>query len=780
MTSVRLWLPGSTESVIATTFAASTALLYFDNEGDPIETSPVSDLAELRQTQNRLRSALERYRSLFDEAPVGYLVLDEHGLIRRASQTALQLFDCDRAALEGRPLSDFCTLDSEEQLAAHLQECRSGVGQRCRTEIRLRRGQYAPLHVRLETVRVGADEEGPLRAALIDLTDQRALEARLTLAASVVEHTSEGVMITDAERRIVAVNPAFTTITGYSAKEVIGKIPRVLRDHPTPSEHLRRIREQLATMGRWQGEIWNRRKDGERYPEWLSINEIRDDAGDLTHYVGIFSDISSQQRVKTQLHHLAYYDSLTGLSNRQHFLDQLRSVLFSVRRGDSGLIGLLYLDLDRFKEINDSLGHSVGDRLLCFVANLLRDCVRKSDTVARLGGDEFTVILAQLNRSEDAATVAGKILRGLQAIPFTHEGTELFIGASIGISLYPEDARDSDGLLRCADMAMYRAKESGRNGYRFYAASMSVRYEDRLQLEADLRRAVAHGELSLLYQPQVRLADGCIVGCEALLRWQNEVRGQVSPDRFIPLAEDSGLIVPLGQWVLNESLKQLHRWRAHIGRNFRLAINVSGAQLRSMHVDRLLNRLLEAPVSDRRRLEIELTESVLMDQPDRVTEILGRLKSLGLGIAVDDFGTGYSSLNYLKRFPIDRLKIDASFVQDVESDPSDAAIAATIIAMGNALGLQTVAEGIETPGQLAFLSVKGCDEAQGFLFSRPLDAEAMFQALASGGSLLPEAPLGNGERAARLSGRRWLGSLRSRLRRGSTKRVQLTRRRDQE
>ncbi len=685
------------------------------------------DNEDLQQLKDQLQAALDRCQDLFDEAPVGYLLLDEGGIVVRASRTTLRLLDRDQSEMAGRHLRSFCTEDTQAQLAAHLRELAAGAQQRT-CELHLLRRNGSTLPVRLQTNRIRHKRDGAFRTALIDLTNERAAEARLALAASVVEHTSEGVMITNAERQIIAVNPAFTAITGYAFREVAGKTPRVLDEHATQSEHLRRIREQLANTGRWQGEIWNRRKGGERYPEWLSINEIRDESGDVTHYVALFSDITSQQQVKTQLHQLAYFDSLTGLANRQHFQDQLRNALFEARRG-SGMIGLLYLDLDRFKEINDSLGHSVGDRLLCFVAELVQDSVRKSDTVARLGGDEFTVILPQISRSDDAAKVANKIFRGLQAIPFTHEGTELFIGASIGISLYPEDARDSEGLMRCADMAMYRAKEAGRNGYRFYAASMGARYHDRLQLEADLRRAISLNELSLCFQPQFRLTDGQMIGCEALLRWHSQSRGQVPPDRFIPLAEESGLILPLGQWVLNETLKQISHWRPYIDREFRVAINVSAAQLRPMHAERLFNRLQEAPASDRRRLEIELTESVLMDHPDRVRDVLNRISLLGSQIAIDDFGTGYSSLNYLKRFPIGRIKIDVSFVHDIGSDKGHTEVAAAVVAMGRALGVKTVAEGIETPQQLAFLRQQGCDEGQGYLFSPPLSAEAMFEAI---------------------------------------------------
>ncbi|MEY6431145.1 EAL domain-containing protein [Thioalkalicoccus limnaeus] len=691
-----------------------------------------------------LQAARDRYERFFEEAPVGYLVLDETGRLLRANASALRLLQRDRKALEGRQIQTLCTAGSADQIAAHLRRLTGGT-RRDSCEVQLLGRGGPPLHVRLDTLHVGADEWGPLRTALIDMTDQKAAETRLALAASVVEHTTEGVLITDAERRIVAVNPAFTKITGYGAKEVLGTPPRVLREQPDDSEHYRRIREQLAMTGRWQGEVWNRRKNGERYLEWLSLNEIHDDTGATTHYIGIFSDISGQHQTKKQLEHLVYHDNLTGLANRQHLREQLRDALFASVR-DASLVGLLHVDLDHFKAINENLGHTVGDRLLCFVARLLQDAVRKSDTVARLGGDEFAIVLPQLDCSTDAATVANKVLRSLHAIPFTFDDKEIQAAASIGIALFPDDEQDSEGLLRCAEIAMYRAKESGRNGYRYFAVDMTARLTDRLELEADLRRAISNNELSLRYQPQVRLSDGRIIGCEALLRWKSGTRGLVPPERFIPIAEESGLIVPLGLWVANAVLKQAHAWQPHIDEDFRISINVAGVQLSPIHADGLLKRISEAPPADRNRLELELTESLLMEHAEFLEGVLTRTKALGLGIAVDDFGTGYTSIRNLKHLPIDRIKIDMSFAQDIGKGSEGAAIASAIIAMGHALGLRMVAVGIETSEQLALLTRNGCDAAQGYLLSPPVEVESMTQLLVAGQRLLPDGarPLENG------------------------------------
>lgn len=695
-----------------------------------------SEAGELKRLRAELQLERQRYRELFDNAPLGYLIVDDAGTIERASATALELLQRAATAVIGRRLRTLCTADTEAQLEEHLQILESGA-RRAQCDVKISIPSRAPIYARLDTCRIGVAASERFRTALIDLTEQRAAESRLSLAASVVEHTSEGVMITDADRRIIAVNPAFSSITGYSASDVLGSPPRVLREQPDDSEHYRRIREQLARVGHWQGEIWNRRKNGQRYLEWLSINEVRDETGNLTHYVSIFSDVSHQHQIRKQLYDLAYYDSLTGLSNRQHFMEQLSNALFTAVR-ELSLVGLIYIDLDHFKDINDSLGHSAGDQLLCFVARLLQECVRKNDTVARLGGDEFTIILSPLTSNNDAATVANKILRAFQAIPFTYADHEYFLTASIGIALFPDDAQDSEGLLRSADMAMYRTKQSGRNGYTLYAAGMDSQHSDRLSLEADLRRALARNELSLAFQPKIRLTDGKIIGCETLVRWNCASRGPVSPVDFIPLAEESGLIVPLGHWVLNEALKQVHDWQSYIDDKFRVSVNISAAQLRAMHANRLLHRLRQAPRPDRHAMELELTESVLMREPEQVRKALERIKRLGIGIAIDDFGTSYSSANLLKQLPIDRIKIDLSFVRDLDDDQGNASIVSAILVMAQALSLTTVAEGVETPEQLAFLHKSGCNEAQGFLFSAPLSAMAMTEYLADGRSLLPE------------------------------------------
>lgn len=559
-------------------------------------------------------------------------------------------------------------------------------------------------------------------------------EAARCLAASIIQNTSEGVLVTDAERRIVSVNPAFTVITGFKADDVVGRPVGMLRSGRHHAGFYRALWTSLVEKDRWQGEIWGRRKDGEPVRQWLTVEAIRAGPGDISHFVGLFSDLSSQDQARSRLYRGAWYDALTELPNRQLFLDRLSA---AVRRGPAAdhLVGLLYLDLDRFKDVNRNLGHAVGDRLLVDVANLLAGMLCRGDTLARVGGDEFTLIACDLVQPSDVMRLARRILHRLDAQPFFYDGQELFVTASIGVALHPVDAVDVADLLRGAEAAMHRAKEAGRNTICGYFTEAARSRDHRLGLDADLRRALERRELLLEYQPRVSLKDYRVVGCEALLRWDCPKRGRVAPGRFIPVAEESGFIVPVGRWVIDQAARQVHYWRRHSNSRLRVAINISAVQLRPMHAETLFNRLVALRLEDYGAIELELTESVLMGQPNHVNETLTRARELGVLIAIDDFGTGYSSLSYLKSFPIDSLKIDASFVRDVEQDPSDAAIVVAIIAMGHALGLRVVAEGVETPGQLAFLKKKGCDEAQGFLFSRPLSAGDM------GNLLLADRPL---------------------------------------
>lgn len=560
-----------------------------------------------------------------------------------------------------------------------------------------------------------------------DVTEQKRVELRLRQAARVFENTSEGVVITDPDQRIVAVNQAFTRITGYSEEEVWGCQPNILRSGRHGDDYYRQMWKAILACGRWQGEIWNRRKDGTEYPEWLNISEVRDDAGTITNYIGVFSDITSIKEAQDRLEYTAHHDALTGLPNRLLFRDRMEQALAVSRRLGTS-VALLFVDLDRFKVINDTLGHEAGDLLLQEVARRLVGCMREEDAVARTGGDEFVVIQKGLAHPEDAALLATRILEEAGR-PFSLAGHEIVTSLSIGISLCPQDGDDAGALLKNADAAMYRAKEKGRNGYQYYSNEMTAAGVERLQLESDLRLALQRDELRVHYQPQVDLATGRIVGAEALVRWQHATRGMVPPAVFIPMAEDSGMIGRIGEWVLNTACRDARAWQLQGLPPLRVAVNVSGRQLAHDDVAERVAVALRSAGLDATWLEVEVTESVVMQDAARAISTLNTLKEMGVALAIDDFGTGYSSLSYLKRFPIDKLKIDKSFVDGMVEDPGDAAIAIAIIAMAHSLRHTVIAEGVETEAQVDFLRVQGCDEAQGYYFCRPLAAPAFTEFL---------------------------------------------------
>ncbi len=560
-----------------------------------------------------------------------------------------------------------------------------------------------------------------------DITERKNGEESLRLSAKMLEESGEAVMITDAENRIVSVNRAFSDITGYAMAEVIGHKPSMLGSGRHGPEFFAEMWQTLKQKGRWQGEIWDRRKSGEVYPKWLGISAVYDGTARLTHYLAIFSDITERKAAEERIAFLAYHDPLTGLPNRILLRDRFEQAIAYASRSQSS-VAFLFLDLDRFKTVNDTLGHVVGDRLLQGVVERLQACIRQTDTVSRQGGDEFTVILSEIRSAQDAADVAQKILDCFVE-PIAIETHRLSVSFSIGISLYPSDGEDFDTLLKKADTAMYDAKEGGRNAYRFFAERMNERVSERLLLQNRLALALVDEELEVHYQPLMNIESGQIIGAEALLRWNSRELGMLQPGRFIPVAEDTGLIVPIGAWVLRQACRQAAVWRAD-GRPLTMAVNISPTQFqRGDLLDTVRSALHESGLPPE-LLELELTESILIQDVDKVLEKIAQLKELGVRLAIDDFGTGYSSLSYLKRFAVHKLKIDRSFVHDILSDPDDAAIVRTIIQMARNLKLHTVAEGVEDPLQLQYLYQEGCDIAQGYFFSRPVPAPEFSRLLA--------------------------------------------------
>jgi diguanylate cyclase (GGDEF)-like protein/PAS domain S-box-containing protein len=545
----------------------------------------------------------------------------------------------------------------------------------------------------------------------------------MALAASVFEGSPQAVLILDAGHRVLETNEACYAITGFGLAELQGRtMCQALCLRPDENSMCDQLWRDVAETGEWHGEAHLVRRYGEPFPAWCSVSAVRDGGGKPHHYIAMLSDISDKKQAEDRIRHLAQHDSLTGLPNRSLLADRLEHALDRGRRGGHR-VALLFIDLDRFKHVNDSLGHPVGDRLLQEVARRLNSVVRQQDTLARQGGDEFVVILEDIEEPDDAARVAVKLLSTLEA-PVLLDGHEIFVGGSIGISLFPGDGDSNEALLRCADSAMYEAKEQGRNTYRFYTAEQTRISRERFELESGLRRAIERDELRLFYQPQAACADGRLIGVEALVRWQHPERGLVLPDRFIPLAEEIGLIGQIGDWVLNTACAQARQW-AQAGHPLRVAVNLSSHQV-------VRNRLFDAvkAVLDRTGLspgllELEITEGHVLKHVEECIAELHRVKTLGVSLAIDDFGTGYSSLSYLKRLPADRLKIDRSFVEGIPDDHDDISIVATILSMARNLGMDVIAEGVETPAQIEHLTAARCGEYQGYLLGKPMPPDAL-------------------------------------------------------
>lgn len=585
-------------------------------------------------------------------------------------------------------------------------------------------GRKIPIELRLVLV---WDEHGTFEGVLgvgRDISQQRRAEKDLRMAATVFEHSTSAILITDPAGYIVQANEAFSRVSGYAVEQVLDQLPNMLTVDEQQDTHLRYVLKQLGQHSTWEGEVWLKRRNGEHYPAWVGITAVLDDEGDLASYVCFFSDISERKASEQRIHRLAYYDALTHLPNRTLFQDRLHTALQSAERQKSWVV-LMFLDLDRFKPINDSLGHAAGDRMLKEMAARLLGCVDDDDTVARMGGDEFTLLLQPRANREIALNraihVAEQILASLVK-PFVLEGREFFVTASIGIALSPQDGNELSQLMKNADTAMYHAKERGKNNFQFYQADMNASALERLELESDLRHALEQNEFVLYYQPQFSGDGKRLTGAEALLRWRHPRRGLVPPGDFIPVLEELGLVVDVGDWVLSEACRQLKAWHQARVRVPKVSVNISARQFSDGQLGTRIATILKETGLPPACLELELTESILMREVSEAMQILDGLKNLGLSIAVDDFGTGYSSLNYLKQFPIDVLKIDRTFVDGLPSGEQDAQIARAIIAMAHSLNLAVIAEGVETHEQLDFLREHGCDEVQGYLFGRPMPA----------------------------------------------------------
>lgn len=588
--------------------------------------------------------------------------------------------------------------------------------------LRHKDGDYRWIHSRGRVLRDALGKPLHYTGVARDITLQRLKEDHLRQAAVVFDSTREGVLVTDAQAVIVHVNPSFERITGYRSEDVLGKTPAILRSGRQDQAFYQRLWLALREQDVWSGEIWNRRKSGEIYPQWLHIRVVRNDQGQLTHYVGVFSDLSSIKRSENELDFLAHHDSLTGLPNRVLLRERIEQALENGK--DRTVAGaLLLIDLDHFKHINDSLGHTTGDMLLKEVSKRLQHQLDERCLLSRLGGDEFA-ILVENDDPEAVARLSQRILDGFNA-PFDIHCQPIYISASLGVSLYPEDASDVDHLMQHADAALFQAKDSGRNAYAFYTRVLTARARAHVQVESALRHALDHDELRVHYQPVHDLASGRIVGVESLVRWQHPERGLVPPGEFVPVAEECGLIAALDNWVLKRACRQMREWQQRGVELEFVAVNVSSRLFNRGGLEERIANALEESGLEPRYLELEVTESAVMEDFEQSLNLLCRLRILGVNLAIDDFGTGYSSLMRLKRLPVHKLKIDQGFVAGLPGAVDDAAIARAIVALAQSMGLRVVAEGIEHQDQALFLREHGCDFGQGYWYGRPQPAEAL-------------------------------------------------------
>ncbi len=680
----------------------------------------------LRQTQVALEESRDRYVDLYEFAPVGYFTLTAAGLINGINLTGATLLGEDRRKLRNRRFSRFVISEERDRWERHfLHALRHDGKQTC--ELSLLRTDGTVFNACLDCLlTTTADTVSTLRVTLTDITARKQAEVDLRIAAIAFE-SQEGMIVTDPKSIILRVNRAFTQLSGFSEEEVVGQTPALLKSGRHDQAFYQKMWQAMTERGYWQGEIWNRRKNGDIYAAWLTISAVTAPDGATTHNVGTFSEITEKKEAEAKIHRLAYYDSLTHLPNRRLLYDRIKQALVASSR--SGHFGaLLFLDLDNFKTLNDTRGHNVGDLLLVEMARRIQTNLRAGDTVARLGGDEFVLMVENLSADgQEALTqigLMGEKIREALAQPCNLGGQEFHCTASLGVALFRGNEKSIETLLKHADLAMYQAKSAGRDTLRFFETAMQTSLDERSVLEADLRLALSRGQLRLHYQAQVD-SNRHVIGAEALLRWEHPKRGFVLPDDFIPLAEETGLIRPIGKWVLETACAQIKAWSTSVAtRDLRLAVNVSARQFRQLEFVAQIKRALAQTGADPTRLKIELTESLAIDNVAETIARMQTLKALGVGFSMDDFGTGFSSLSNLKRLPLDQLKIDRAFIRDLASDLNDVAIVQTIITMGKTLGLDVIAEGVETEAQLERLKEYGCVAYQGFLFAQPMPLAA--------------------------------------------------------
>jgi len=688
----------------------------YSSAGTPLYLVCISiDITERKQAESNLAASDAKLRALYELAPLGIARTDMQGHYIEFNKAFERICGYSREALNKL---DYWALTPEKyalQEAEQLQSLTSnGVYGPYEKEYIRSDGALIPLRLTGVLIR-GGDGEPYIWSIVEDITESKRSAETIKFAELIYDSSNEATVITDEKNCIVHANAAYTRVTGYALDEVIGKDPNILQSGLHNREFYDHLWTAVRERGQWSGEIWDRRKDGELFAKWMNISVVRNPDGKIYRHIAHFSDLTEKKQKDELIWRQANYDMLTNLPNRRLFRDRLeQEIRKNIRAYDR--LALLFIDLDHFKEINDTLGHDKGDQLLYQSAQRIQNCVRDSDTLARLGGDEFTVIIPACGTTAQAERIAQNIIDALNA-PFILEGNQIYISASVGITICPDDATDVENLLKHADQAMYQAKSQGRNRYAFFTASMQREAQEKLSLTNDLRHALERNELTVYYQPIIDLQDGRIIKAEALLRWKHAQRGMVSPAEFIPLAEDSGLISSIGDWVFHEAIDAVTRLHRTAGRVIGICVNKSPVQFRDGNENSRWHRSLAALDLPGNTITVEITEGVLIKDSPSVKKRLLEFQSLGIGVSIDDFGTGFSSLSYLKQFDVDFLKIDRSFICDLEEDPSDRALTEAIIVMAHKLGIKTIAEGVETELQKEMLMKFGCDYAQGYLFS---------------------------------------------------------------